>query len=747
MFDKFCESEVLVRDVTVWNSIIDGHFRFGHIKEGVDYFCRMQLLGMKPDAFSLCILLGVCDGGVSGYMEGKQIHGYIIRNVFGVDSFLETALIDMYWGCGQPMYGWRAFVMMEHKDNVVLWNVMIGGFCENGLWENSLELYSEVKNENIKPVSNSFTSTLSACCHGEIIGFGRQVHVDVVKMGFDNDSYVCTSLLTMYAKCEQIKEAERVFYQTADGKIELWNAMIAAYASNGCVHEALEVYKLMRLCEMLPDSFTLSNVISSSSMLELYDYGKSIHAEVMKRPIQDNITVQSALVTMYSKCGNNDDAGSVFNKMKERDVIAWGSMVSGFCQNGKFKEALQSFKAMEVQGTKPDSHSMASTIGACTGLENLAFGCQIHAYVIKVGLEVDLFVASSLIDMYSKCGFSEMAGNVFSCMLHKNLVAWNSMISCYSRNGLLELSIRLFLQIVEHGLYPDSASITSVLIAVSSIAAPLKGKTLHGYLIRLKIPSDIQVENALIDMYIKCGILQYAQNIFQNMSLRNLITWNSMISGYASHGEFLKAMRLFDVMKRCGITPDHVTFLSLISACKHSGFVDEGQNLFKSMREDYGIEPEMEHYVNIVDLLGRAGCLEDAYNFVKNMLIEADRSIWLCLLFACRAHGNVELGELAAFNLLKLEPSRGSNYSQLMNLYGEAELWDKAAELRISMKEKGLKKNPGCSWIEVRNRIAVFFSGDSSSPRTVEIFDTLNNLRKNMEKKESYCGNVESLQE
>ncbi|KAF5736501.1 pentatricopeptide repeat-containing protein [Tripterygium wilfordii] len=734
VFDTLPEREVLTQDVTIWNTMIDGYFRFGYIEEGLVQFGRMLSLGMRPDAYSLCILLGASNGFLV-YKEGKKIHGYIVRNIFKSDAFLETALIYMYFNCARPADAWRAFTILQDKNNIVLWNVVIGGFCENGLFCHSLELYSLAKIEGVRFVSTSFSSILSACYVGKDVVFGRQVHCDVIKMGFESDPYVCTSLLTTYGQCEFIEDAKKVFHQDLDKKIESWNAMISANVGNCCPLDALKLYNEMKSIGLQPDTFTILNILSSTVMKGSYYFGRLVHAEMSKRPLQGNMAVQSALLTMYSKCESINDAISIFNMMKERDVIAWGSMISGFCQSCKFQEALDCFKAMEVEGVKPDSDIMASIINACAGLEDVKLGCGIHAFVTKSGLELDIFVASSLVDMYSKCGFPELAGHLFSAMPHKNLVAWNSMILCYSRNGLPEFAIDLFPQIVQNGLYPDAVSFTSALVAVASIAALLKGRAMHAYLIRLNIPSDFQVESALIDMYIKCGCLTYAQNVFRNMSRRNLVTWNSMIAGYGYHGECIIAIRLFEEMKDSGLDPDDVTFLSLLSSCNHAGLIEEGLSLFESMRGNYGIEPRMEHYVNIIDLLGRAGWLNEAYNLVKSMPIEPDRSIWLCLLSACRAHHNVKLGEVAANNLLKMEPSSGSNYIQMLNLYGETELRDKSANLRVAMKEKGLKKSPGCSWIEHGNRVDVFFSGDSSSPRTGEIYETLNGLRKNMDRK------------
>ncbi|KAI3875723.1 hypothetical protein MKW92_030945 [Papaver armeniacum] len=382
-------------------------------------------------------------------------------------------------------------------------------------------------------------------------------------------------------------------------------------------------------------------------------------------------------------------------------------MASGFCHNKKFVEALSLFKEIRAKGMTSDSTIMASVVIACAGLLYVNLGCRIHGYITKNGTGCDVFVGSSLVDMYGKFGLPEMAGSLFTDMPERNLVAWNSMISCYNRNNLPELSINLFPQIMHHGLMPDSVSITNLLVWVSSLAALQKGKAVHAYLTRLEIQSDIQVENALLDMYIKCGSLQ--------------LTWNSMISGYGSHGDCLKAPKLFDEMKGLGVVPDDITFLVLISSCSHLGLIDEGQRLFESMKRDYGIEPKMEHYVNMVSLLGRGGRLNEAYQFIQTMPIEPEYGVWLSLLCACRTHCNIELGELAANELLKLDPDRGSNYVQLLNLYGDGELWDKAANLRMRMKEKGLRKNPGCSWIEIKEKVDVFHSGDSSSRWTSDV--------------------------
>ncbi|KAF5175598.1 Pentatricopeptide repeat-containing protein, partial [Thalictrum thalictroides] len=733
VFVKVSESEKVQQDVTLWNSIIDGCFRCGRVREGVDWFRRMKFMGVRPDVYSLCSILGVCSD-LSGVVGGKQVHGYVVRNIFECDAFLDSALIDMYMKCGQPIDAWRVYDKLEDKSNVVVRNVMIGGFCKNGMWEKSFEFYAQTKKEGCKFGSAMLSNILMVCSQTGNLNFGMEVHCDVMKCGLEWEPYVCTSLLTMYGRFKLVEEATRVFGGIRDKGIELWNALISAFIGSGCVHEAFKHYDEMRSTGCQSDSFTVTTILSACGIGLFIDFGRRIHGEVIKRPTQNNTAVQSALLTMYAKCGYIEDAILVFSAINERDAVAWGSMISGFFQNKKYEEGLRLLKAMEADGVRSDSTVMASLIGATAALECGELGRVIHGFVIKNGTSLDVFVGSALIDMYAKCVLPDEAETVFWEMPRKNIVAWNSIICCYSRNGLPELSIGIFPQILNHGLTPDLVSITNVLVAISSLTTLLKGKAVHGYHIRIFSQPGLQVENALIDMYAKCGCLKYAHAIFQNMACKNVVTWNSIIGGYGSHGECLKALELFNQMQAQGELPDEITFLALISACSHSGSIAEGLRLFESMREYYEIEPKMEHYAILVDLWGRAGYLNEAYNFIKGMPINPDESVWLCLLFACRTHRNIVLGELVADQLMQMEPSRGNNYVELLSLYGEGQLWDKAANIRLSMKDKRLKKIPGCSWIEMKDEVKVFLSGDSSSPKTLEIYGTLRNLTRNMKK-------------
>ncbi|KAJ8537187.1 hypothetical protein K7X08_035588 [Anisodus acutangulus] len=512
VFDFMSEWDDLSQDVTIWNAMLDGYIRNELNEKCMCLFKRMQELGVKSDEYSLSILLGLFNGRM-GLAKAKEVHCYVIRNSFGDDPFVVTALIDMYSNCGRPKDAWYIFESVEDKDkdNIVIWNALIGGLSENGFWRNSTELYSLAKNRGCKLMSTTYSSTLKACSEGEDIDFGRQVHLDVVKMGFENDPYVCTSVLSMYSRVGLLVDADRAFGSVLDKEVEVWNSMISAYVGNGRTDDALCVYYEMRSRAIPSDSFTLSYILIACSKTESNYLGRAIHGELIKKPIQNNVALQSALVTMYSKCGMLKDALEVFSRMEEKDVVAWGSMISGLCQNKKFNLALEMYKEMETHNVNPDADLMAMVINASAGLESLELGCSIHGITVKSGEELDSSVSSSLIDMYSNCGQPEMAEKVFSGVPYKNLVVWNSLISCYSKNDLPELSLDLLPQLVQQGLYPDAVTLTSALAAVSSLAILIKGKAIHCYQIRHQILEDSQVENALIDMYTKSGCLKYAE--------------------------------------------------------------------------------------------------------------------------------------------------------------------------------------------------------------------------------------------
>ncbi|EPS66960.1 hypothetical protein M569_07818 [Genlisea aurea] len=686
LFDKMSQ-----RDVALYNSIIDGHFRIGSFEGGMAHFLRMVTANVKPDGYTLSILLGSC----ADISSGKEIHGYALRNRCNDDPFVVTAMIDMYFGFRCPVDGWKVFEKSENKCNIAVWNSIINGCCHNGLFENGFQLFISAKREALPLGSTTFSISLTASSQVEQFDFGSQLHCDVIKMGFENDSYVCTSLISLYSNYGDLNDSLKVIRLEQDKDIELWNATISAYLSHGRPNDALDVYSFSRKLEIVPDSFTMMNVLIACSMTGSISLGTAIHGEVIKRRMEeDTVTVQSALQTLYSKCGRTEDAHKVFSGMKSRDVIAWGSMIHGCRENMEFSKALILLNAMLRDDVKPDSNILATALNASVGL----VGFSIHGFAVKAGLDSDPFTGTALIEFYGNRGQPEMAHKSFSDVVDKNVVAvWNSLMSCYSLNGMPEIAIALLPQLP----CVDSISATVALSSISQISALLPGKATHCRVIRSELPQETRLHNSLLDMYIKCGCFTYAERVFSLMPEPDVFTWNSMIHGYGFNGRCKRALDLFEEMKGTGQKPDGVTFLAVISSCNHCGYVDRGLELFRSMRE-HGVEPRTDHYVAAVDMMGRQGnaLAELIDGMAEAATTEDSAGIWVSLLSACRVHRDVEVGEAVAKRLMEMEPGEGSHYVQLLKLYVEAGLMEKAEDLRAAMmKKKGLhtKKLPGIS--------------------------------------------------
>eukprot|EP01018_Ginkgo_biloba_P037564 Gb_08772 [translate_table: standard] len=669
---------------------------------------------------------------IEDLVEGKKVHARIVRTAIKQNVYLGNKLISMYANCGRLADARHVFDKMT-KRNVISWNGMIGGYVKHDLWDEALALYYEMPGAGMNPDNFTFSYTLKACAGLAALQQGKEIHCLIIRTGVDSHVIVGTALLAMYARCGSTENASHVFDKICERDVISWTAMITCHIQNGHFDEALKLLREMQLEGMKPNSATIVNILSACAGFDSLKHGKEIYAYVIRLGYESDVVVGSALVNMFSKCSGIDYARRHFDKMTQRNVISWNAMIAGYSQSGHCNEALKLFYKMELAGLKPDSHTIASALLACGNLAALHQGKQIHDYVIKSELESVVFVVNALVSMYSKCNCVEDACRMFDKISQRDVISWNAMIAGYAQNGHCDEALKLFRQMVLAGVKPDLVTITSVLPACARLAALRKGKEIHVYIIRSESELNVFVSNALIDMYAKCGSIDNAHRVFDQMFERDVISWNAMIAGYGMHGYGEDALALFCQMQEEGIKPSDVTFTALLSACSHSGLVDEGWQHFDRMVEDYGIIPSAEHYVCMVDLLGRAGYLDEAYNFIQKMPIEPSATVWRALLGACRSHYNMELGECVAEQLIGLESERPGNYVLLSNIYAAAGRWDDVVNVRTLMKVKGAKKTPGCSWIEVNNKVHTFFAGDRSHPQLEKIYATLESLIRQME--------------
>jgi len=586
-------------------------------------------------------------------------------------------------------------------------------FCQKGLLKEAMHILYTTN----QPVNSSaYVCILQECFKRRALSEGKSIHSHITKMGFIPNTFLHNTLVNMYAKCGSLSEARRVFDQMPERDVFSWSVMITAYARHGNALQALALFHQMQRAGIKPNQFTFSSVLSVCAKLKALEEGVDIHLEIIRSGFQSDVSVSNALVDMYSKCGSIEKARDLFDKICQRNVVSWNAMIAGYAQNGRAAEALQLFQKMQHEGVQLDSKSFACVLPACAALASLEQGLEIHEQSRRSGFEIDVFVGSALVDMYVKCGSVEKARDVFDKMPQRNRVSWTAIIAGYAQNGQGVEALKLFKQMRVAGVNPDEKTFAIVLPACASLAALEQGMEIHEEIIRSGFQSNAFVMSALIDMYAKCGNIDKSQYLFDQMQQPDIIAWTAIIAAYSMHGYGNDALKLFEQMQQSGMNPNHVTLVCVLSACGHAGLVDEGIQYFHSMKEYYHLTPEMEHYCCMVDLLGRAGHLGEAEEFINRMPIKPDATVWGCLLASCRIHNNIELGEPVAEHIFELDPRSAAPYVLLSNIYASTGRWDDIENVRKKMKERNVIKMPGCSWIEVKENVHTFLVGDRSHP-------------------------------
>lgn len=463
------------------------------------------------------------------------------------------------------------------------------------------------------------------------------------------------------------------------------------------------------------DAITYSELIKCCLAHRAVREGKRVHRHIFSNGYQPKTFLINTLLNMYVKFNLLEEAQILFDKMPERNVVTWTTLISAYSFAKLNDRAMKLFTFMLREGVMPNMYTYSSVLRACERLSDLK---QLHSSIVKVGLESDVFVRSALIDVYSKLGELLEALGVFREMVTGDSVVWNSIIAAFAQHSDGDDALYLYKSMRRAGFLADQSTLTSVLRACTSLSLLELGRQAHVHV--LKFDQDLILNNALLDMYCKCGSLEDAKFIFNRMSEKDVISWSTMIAGLAQNGFSMEALNLFDSMKVSGPRPNYITILGVLFACSHAGLVDEGWYYFRSMKNLYGIDPGREHYGCMLDLLGRAGKLDEMVKLIRE-ICEPDIVMWRTLLDACRAHRNVDLATYAAKKILKLDPQDTGAYVLLSNIYANSKRWNDVAKVRRTMRARGIRKEPGCSWIEVNKQIHAFILGDKSHPQIDEI--------------------------
>lgn len=550
-----------------------------------------------------------------------------------------------------------------------------------------------------------------------------KIHAVLITSGIFRNGTLAAQLIASYARTGDIDLAHNLFENLPKRGIDSWNALLIGYSRGNDPLEVINLYKKMSSERIKPDSSTFTMAIKACTSLLDLKSGEEIWKNAVECGYGNDIFVGSSALNLYAKCGKMDEAMSVFDRMSKRDVVSWSTMITGLVKSGRIGEAIDVYRRMQKEGLEGDRVVMLALMQACANIEDLKMACSLHGYVIRRGFPMDVVVQTSLIDMYAKNGKLDIASGIFRTMSYRNVVSWSTLISGYAKNGYAGNALELLIEMQSCGFEPDLVSLVSALLACSQVGFPILGREIHGYIVR-RLDLNQVLGTALIDMYAKCGSLSRAHVLFERMSSGDVILWNTIIASYGIHGQGEKALSIFHRMIETGAKPDHVTFASLLSAMSHSGLVDEGKYWFDVMIKDYKIQPMEKHYVSLIDLLARAGRVEEAQSLIEAMECEPGIAVWVALLSGCLNHKKFLIGELAAKKVLELKPD-GGIYALVSNFFATAKKWDEVSMVRKVMKTAGMKKVPGYSVVEVNGRLHAFLVEDKGHPQYEQILGIL----------------------
>ncbi|KAJ7536749.1 hypothetical protein O6H91_12G080900 [Diphasiastrum complanatum] len=603
----------------------------------------------------------------------------------------------------------------------------VSKLCQEGRLNEAVHMVELMAQQNFRAPINTYVCLLKECTKRKALAEGKRVHALMVQTGLDSNIFLGSTLIKMYAKCGNVLDAREVFDSMPEHNVFLWTTIISAYVNHGQAEEAFNLFHKMQQTGIPPNNVTYVVLLKACASIAALEQGKQLHSDIIRNGFESDVVVGSTLVDMYAKCRQIEDARKVFNNMRTRNLVSWNAIIAGYSRHGLGKEALDLYEEMK-EGVQPDIVTYVVILKACASIAALEQGKQLHLDIIRRGFESDVIVGNTLVDMYAKGRCIQDARRVFDNLQERDVVSWSAIIAGYAELGHGKEALDLYEQMRQEGVRPNNVTYVVLLKACASIAALEKGKQLHLDIIGSGFELDVIVGSTLVDMYAKCGRIQDARQVFNNMHGRDVVSWNVMIAGYAQQGLGKEALTLLEQMQREGIKPDKVTYLSVLSACSHSGLVNEGCHLFESMCKDPGVTPTMDHYACMVDLLGRAGFLPDAEDLISKMPIEPNAVVWMTLLSAARNHSHVEIGRHAFDCVLKLEPENAAAHVLLSNIYAAAGQRREVAKIRKAMNDTGMKKMPGCSWTEVGNQVDTSDVGNTTHPQSKEIGSELATL-------------------
>ncbi|XP_050379362.1 pentatricopeptide repeat-containing protein At3g58590 isoform X1 [Argentina anserina] len=654
-----------LRNVVSYNIMISAYNMSGNVGEAWKMFYEMMASGFKPTQYTVSRLLSCVSLDV---YHGVQLHSLVIKNgLFDGDTFVGTSLLGFYGRHGLLEEATWTFQDMPCRS-LITWNSMISLLGNHGFFENCLYSFRELVRMDVDLSPGSFVGVFSAFSCPEDLKIGEHLHAFIVKNGFTCETLVMNSIIGLYVKCTAICLIDKIFEEVHVKDAVSWNSIIGAIAKVGAPQKAVELFSQMCMAGVMPTEITFLSLINCSINVEIPISGESVHAKIIQHGYESRVLVGTALVDFYAKCANLKAAHICFYEICEKNVVSWNALISGYSNNYS-PISICLLQEMLHSGYQPNEFSFSAVLKSSLALELQ----QLHCLVVRMGFEQNHFVLSSLIMSYAKNGLISDA-LVFATASHGLLpdvpsnaiagiynrtgqynetlrflcpreeldnVSWNIVISALARIGDYKEVFELFQQMHLNQVWPDNYTLASLLSVCAKLCDLALGSCLHAYIIKTDFSScDTFACNLLLDMYGKCGSIGSSVKIFDEVRSKNLITWTTLISALGVHGYVQEALERFREMISLGFKPDEVAFTALLTACRHGGLVRDGLELFRQMISDYGVEPKMDHYQCVVDLLVKGGHVTDAEKVITSMPFPPDMIIWRCFLEGCKSHGN-----------------------------------------------------------------------------------------------------------
>ncbi|KAJ4715998.1 Pentatricopeptide repeat-containing protein [Melia azedarach] len=622
-------------------------------------------------------------------------------NVSCIDPYESCKFLSSYFKSGRTKEAENLFEAIPQK-NVVSWSIVIHGYSINGFYKKSVKSFSQLMFSGLFPNSFTMVGVLVATVGLQNLELARSMHGLIVKCGLESDLIVGTAMLDAYGKCGNIFDSYKLFEGLKNPGLVSCNAIVAGLINNELFERAVSLFNRFRRSGLVPNSVTVLTVIRGCVALGSRAFCESIHGLTIKLALILDLCVNNSLLYMYSSLMDLAAASQIFGEPDCKDVISYTTMMGLLVNLEHASDALKIYCKMRKSGILDDMVVIINLISACSVLGDLKRGRQVHARAVVCGFQSELPFSNSIIAMYSKCGDLDSSRTVFDQTTEKSLVSWTAIISGYVQNGCAREALNLFVKMRQENDYSiDSIMLVSVLTASGELAALVLCLQLHCYAFEAGFPHYRSVQNSLISAYSKCGNVDLAHIVFKEMGfLRDVISWNAIISGYGINGHGGAALALYHEMMKGGKILDGATYLCILNACSHAGLINDGLLIFNQMIEANNVKPSQEHHGCVVDLLARAGCLSDASLLAGKLLEGTGPNIWRALLSGCLLHSNVELAELAARQVFEQDPEESGQVVLLSNVYASVGRFQDAEALRSSTLKKRLIKNPGISLLD-----------------------------------------------